>query len=604
MVKISDLDRAAANIQKLSGFARMDQNRYQRNLNIYLNNAQNNAVSIYSSRSQMVYGYTGQARTSTGDEWASVNVVRSAVDAIVSKMSQLRVRPTPEPVDGTYKSIKASRIAQKYFDKSYDLNHIYTEGPLVLRSALIFRKAGMWIDGESGAIRRVEPWEICYDPAELKYGGPNGLTHCGINLAEVPWRVVKNWYKKNHQADLDKFEKQHPVGDDMKAANFWVYYDLQDGHAWYSYDGNPLFDAILDYDIPPIEMLWWCPPENGYASTSFVDEAATIQQEINELQIRMSDALRHATTQLIMYPRGGDIRTDMITNQYGQWIPYTPGPDGGGPVFNTPPIISEQFERWMQRYIDLIYNVGGISQLSAMGKKPTGLDSRPSMETFENIESDRHNLTILNYNAMNVGLAKKLIKVMPKNDPVLPDEQRSSLTWGELSKESDSFRMSFFAGSFLSRDPSTRQAQIDSLVNSGYIPQEQAMRYMEMPDLDSMYSAITASYDYNEFVIQRAAEENIIDFLEVTDLNGLYKQSLCWMMKLSSDKGNAKQIGNISQLMKLCDQKLSALQVQTQQAQAQNPMPAQPGQAGNNLAGQPQGVANAGKPNALAGKPI
>ena len=72
---------------------------------------------------------------------------------------------------------------------------------------------------------------------------------------------------------------------------------------------------------------------------------------------------------------------------------------------------------------------------------------------------------------------------------------------------------------------------------------------LEIPDLETAYSVTTASYDYTQSVIQKAAETGEIDFLGIANMEMLFSETVRWMLRLSADEANKKYLDNLTKLL-------------------------------------------------------
>jgi len=67
------------------------------------------------------------------------------------------------------------------------------------------------------------------------------------------------------------------------------------------------------------------------------------------------------------------------------------------------------------------------------------------------------------------------------------------------------------------------------------IPADMIPKFLDMPDLDGAYSIVAAAFDDNEKIIERAIELEQYDFYEVTNLMGLYQQTVNRLLRLDAN---------------------------------------------------------------------
>jgi len=530
-------------IGRLYGFLSQREAKYQRNLNRYYNNGKGATDSIWSVYNA-VQGYQPIYSIRAGTQ-TILNVLKSTTDTIVSKMSQAKVRPFFNSVRGDYQTIKACRSAQDFFDAFYDAQAVYKQAPMVLRDALVFDTGVFWIDDERHEIKHVLPWNVYVDPGEFHYSAGRNLSRCMLFEKQFPYSLLKQQYPEEAKI-LDR--------DRNARDEFMIYYDLVEKKKYFVY-GRTIFRATkINFSSVPFVFMFWTKPAKGLMTTGLIDELYTIQVQIDELQVRIDDATRNGFFNTVFVPEGPNgpsVNESMLSNKASLVVGFKPGPAGGQPVVSTPPPMNPQWLQLLETYIQKAYEIAGISQLSAQGKKPSGLDSGVALETFEDIESERFNVTLQNYIQVFIELAAACIDVFDENADVLPPSLgRAGVKWRDIKKQKDLFTIQFSAGSALAKDPAKKLEQIQQLRAMGLVPDTMLAQLLEIPDLESAYSAQAASYDYAQAVVQKVAESGEVSFLPIADMEMLYSETTRWMLRLAADESNEKYLTNLSKLLK------------------------------------------------------
>jgi hypothetical protein len=217
----------------------------------------------------------------------------------------------------------------------------------------------------------------------------------------------------------------------------------------------------------------------------------SIQLEIDNLMMKIKDASQLNPALTFCVPKGSSVKTSQLNNRVGQILEYTATPNmTGSPVtVATPAFIDSQYMSLIEQLKQSAYELVGISQLSAMSTKPTGLNSGVALSTMENIESDRFETQLNQVIRAYVDIAKTCIEVFPEEDTILPeDNQRLSIKWKDIVEESNKMVVQFSAADSLSKDPSTKLQQLQMLAQTGIIPQTRIAQFMELPDIQSGYS--------------------------------------------------------------------------------------------------------------------
>lgn len=564
----------AENFGRLHGYNAAREAKYNRNLNRYYNNGKGDALATIWNP-----GYQSLGFNRTMFEDASVqtklNVIKSAPDTIISKLSQARVRPFFDATRGTYETIKAARASQRYIDRYFDLKKIYEKSPEVARSALIFDAGHWWVDEDNLDVKPLPHWSLFIDPYEYNDGGMEVCTYGMVFRRQYAFSLVDQQFPK--AKELDKYRASNKRGI---RGEFVVYWDLKAKKKYYFFNKVLIWKKSIDYSILPFTSMWWTPPILGWSTTCLADDLYTIQVEIDELQMRIDAAVRQSPFNTVFTPSGSDNKATMMTNEAGLIVEYTPGPEGGIPVVATPAPISPQYSQLLDAYISKAYEFAGISQLSAQSKKPAGVTAGIALQTLEDVESERHNVTVQAYIHQFVQLAEIMVEVFPANAEILPEALgNSKITWGDVKKQRDLFRVQFSAGSALAKDPATKIQQIQQLQTLGINLQPILPQLLEIPDLETAYSVTTASYDYIESVIERAAEEGNVDFLPIADMEMLFRETVRWMLRLAADESNKKYLDNLNKLLHKIMAEQEAATPPEPEPVPQAPMPAAPEQA-------------------------
>lgn len=551
-------------IGRLHGYCSAREAKYNRNLNRYYNTGRNigdASATIWNPG----YQSPGFNRVFYDDSSVQtrLNLIKSAADTVVSKLSQARVRPFFGAIRGDYETVKSARAAQEFFDQFYDQQKIYERAPEVARGALLFDAGHFWIDEDDVQIHPLPHWELFINPYEANAVGFRNVTMGMVFKRNYPLAVLKTKFRS--APEMNKYRNANRDG----VAEYVVFYDLEKGRKWYAVNSEIVWCKKIDYKRLPITSIWWSAPVVGWASTCLADDLYTIQVAVDEIQLRIDQAVKQSPYNTVFIPSGSDVKATMLTNEAGLAVEYVEGPGGGMPVVATPAPISPEYSRLLNEYSQKAYEIAGISQLSAQAKKPAGLNSGVALQTLEDVESERHNVTVQAYIHQFVELAELAIEVLPADVDILPSTMtRANVTWGALKAQKDKMRIQFSAGSALAKDPATKIQQIQQLQALGIDLGPIMPQLLEIPDLETAYSVTTASYDYVQSVIQKAAETGEVDFIGIVNLEMLFGEVVRWMLRLSANGENKKYLENLNKLLNA---------VMETQAQATEPPPPPPG---------------------------
>lgn len=452
--------------------------KYYRNYNYYNNTP---AGTLKTIRNPSIVGLYNIDESIENDTTLtpSINVIKSCIDTLTSKIAQSKVRPFFNCINGTFKDINVCKNAQQYFDQYFDIEEVNKKVSMAFRDACIFDHGVIYVDGETKSITKALPWQVFVRPAELTY---NNITRAYYCQNDYPVSMLPEKYRN----------KVLKVNPDQEYVTYGIYYDTVD-QCKAVYITELDFVEIEKYEgnRVPFIFLWYNNPIHGGSSVSVVDMLYGIQKEVNTLMSKVKDASQLSPALTFFLPDDATIKSTQLNNRVGNVITYKATSDmSGSPVtVATPNFIDSQYIELINNLKETAYEMVGISQLSAQSKKPAGLDSGVALQTMENVESERFEEQLNQVIRCYVEIAKTCLRVFPKEETILPDTpNRLDVRWKDIVDEEKKMQIQFSAADSLSKDPSTKLQQLQQLAQVGVIPQERIAQFMELPDLEGGYS--------------------------------------------------------------------------------------------------------------------
>lgn len=507
---------------------------------------------------------------SEDSEVPKLNVIKSAIDSIVSKISTAHCRPFVNTVKGSFKTIQICKQLQIFFDYFFEEKNIPPKIVSALLNACVFDKGHIYIDETSGDILSVAPWNVYTrqsegdDPKSCYIEFPNKSVD---SLDEVTFGLLKDNEKKTLYVNVGYF-----------------------------YDANTRTKAILinrnirkifeiEFSEIPLVTIHYTNPIIGNGCLSVADMLRGIQKEIDELMKRISDASILNPALTFFVSNASSIKVGQLNNKVGNIVQYN-APIGERPVETASnPFIADQYITLLDNLMEKAYNMVGISQLSAQGKKPAGLDSGVALATQSDIESDRFQVLLDQYIRMFTDTAKKIIKVFEKSkDIVEPSRYALRITWGEVSKEYDKMRIQFSCADSLSKDPSEKLKQLQTLAQAGIIPATQIASLLELPDINRGYSVANNAFNATMTLIDSCIYEDNFEIPDYIPFQMIKEQIVNMQLSLKAAEGgtdsNEKDIQKLIKLYEAVEEKENEFntiqaQSQTQDVNANNAYSAQ-----------------------------
>ena len=455
--------------QKVSYLKSVNENkRYKMLRNLWMYEYDKHITFDDLDRYQSVGYYWNGETTNNVNE----NVIRSCVDTLTSKIACQKVRPFFNSVNGSWKDFELCTQAQQFFDilfDEYNVNDIVT---LAFKDACIFERGMIYVS--NAGIERMLPWTVYTNPAEDSYNRNTELL----------------WECKKYPKALLPFD----IKTSQDLVTYTRYWNTKE-KVFYTWIPEANYNQVETYEKElPFVQIYYNKPLFGSSCSSVVDVLFGIQDQIDNLIKTCAIAAKRNMPKTYWVPEGTDVKAGSLNNEVGQVIPYRPIPGASGvPVIcDEQRIIDPQYRDLIDKYKQDAYELVGISQLSATSQKPQGLNSGIALSTMENIESDRFETQLNQVIRCYVDLAKKCINILDAKELILPQEKtRAMLNWEDLISAAKSFNIQFSAAESLSKDPSTKLQQLQSLAQAGIIPQSHIAKYLELPDIESAYNITT-----------------------------------------------------------------------------------------------------------------
>lgn len=543
---ISNKDKIYSKVTELQNYNSKWRGKWLRNFRLYCYTMN---VSLDMIKEGNVLGYY---KMLASDYTSSVNenVIASCIDSLTSMIASKMTRPYLSGVNTTYNERQILQQAQQFFDIFIDrenLNEVVTEA---FRDSCIFGNGFIFIDGRNKKVMKALPWQVIYRPAEKTYGK---ITRCLYERKQYPATLLP--YKTN-----------------AEYVTYSIFYDVLD-HQEVHLVNNEIKE-ILRYnaDEVPFIQLNYTNPVYGRDATSVVDLLYGIQMKIHDLYQTFTEAARKNPAQVFLVPKGSDIKATSLTNELGQVLQYNPIEGVNNPVQGfTPNFIGEQYMSTINQLKNDAYELTGVSRLSAQSQNPLGADaSGRALQTMNDIESERFEVQQRAVINAYVNVIYKCIECFNPEDLILPEDlNKAPITWEALQKLVNKTKVEFSATAYLSKDPSTKLEQIQSMVSNGWLNNRQAISLLGIPDTESAYSYINCSYNAVQEVINEALYDEDYTIPDYIPIDMLKQEILTTLLSLRAVQ-NENNMASIERLENLYKEavKVSNAIMQQQNSQA------------------------------------
>ena len=523
-------EKLIKNILEIESHQKAWRQKCRRNLILYEFTPNMDLTSQNDSTTVGFYNAGNAENTSMIQE----NVIRSCIDTLGSKIASQKVTPFFNTVNGTFREIQVVKAAQQFFDILYDELNVNKTVVQAFVDSCITDRGIIYVNKDNKNIERIQPWQFFFDPREYAYGQ---LTHCAFKKTDYPASLLT--------------EKT-----DLQTVTLHEYWSIKEHiHATYIEELNKVSFDKWDANILPFAILRWSNPVKASSSTCVVDLLFGIQKQINYLLSQIKDASKSSFGIKYIVPTDSDVKINRLNNSNGEVIEYTPQmtPNGVMPVQPiTPAFMDGQWFTALQQFKQDAYEMVGISQLSAMSQKPSGLNTGVGLQTMEDIESDRFETQLNSVIRVYVDIAKICMEVFDPLEEVLPSSiYRGHITWKDITEARNLMSIQFSSLDKISKDPVVKQQIISQWINSGYISRAHAMQLLEIPDDTRGYSLMNNSLNAVMSVIDDCVEKDIYDVPIYIDTALLKEEitSTLLSLKAAQNPENEVDIQKLQRLM-------------------------------------------------------
>jgi len=469
------------------------------------------------------------------DEFApqtmSANIVRRQVDTMTSRLSKNRPMPMALTTGGNYAQQRRAKALSKYFEGELDAVKYWPTRTLRIRDGGIFG-SGLAHNYRVGAKRiheRIYPWELRVDPWEAQHGNPRTLYLRRFIDRLVLQERFPDFAELIEDADSKTDEDHWEIGWDETCDLVLVNEawhlpsgpDADDGaHAMAVSTG--LLGEVTEYkrEYFPFSKFDYSPPVVGWWGEGMVKQLRGLQFEVNSIGLRMQEQA-YMTGSYILVPDDCGIETDVLDNGALSIIRYR----GAKPEWQNPAPFHPQFlSYYMALRGQFPGEITGQSGLATRSEKPAGLDSGKAIRTYHDIDNENlitqgrtDELDALDTCWQLLDLAEEIYSEKDKGGKAYAVQTESrthgrsvleDINYADVRLDREQFTLRVFPTSFLASTPEDRWAQVQEMINAGFLSQDEAMALLDFPDLERVMNLRGSARRNIERLLQKILESD------------------------------------------------------------------------------------------------
>ena len=527
-------------------------NKYYRNYALY----NQTSVADIKSANPIAPGVIQNGMRINSD-YPSINIIKSCVDSVVNSIVTAKPRPFINTIKGSFKTIEIARQLQIFYDYYFGEQDLYNKNVIALRDACLFDRGYVYIDEITLEANNISPWNVYTDPNE-KEKKQAYIIFNNTTIESLPEYVEK---------ELTKSELN------LNHITYGVYYNSKYHTKALTVNGSVRKIYNYEADTVPIKYITYTPTIVGDHCLSIADMLLGLQKEINIISKTIALAAKKNPAQTILLQNASNIAVGELNNEIGNVIQFNSENNGSGNPVNvlTPSFISEQYEAIRDKDIQRAYELVGKSQTSASGRKEVGIESGVAIATLADLQSERFQVLLGSFIDLFTQEAKLVAEIGMKNATIItPSRYELKLTWDEVREDYSKMRIEFSSADALSKDPSEKLKQLQSLAQAGIIPATQIPALLEIPDINRGFSAVNNGYNCAMSLIDACIYDDKYELPFYVPFELLKEMIVNTMLSLKAAEGatddNEADIEKLSKLFKMVMEKqrsLNSLQEET-----------------------------------------
>jgi len=458
-----------------------------------------------------IHGFGAGLYTSTVSQQAqakrlTVNVIKSCVDTLVSRLGTVKPKPMAITENGNWVKQQRAKHLTDYLEGLYNEIGMWKEGRLALRDACVMGTGVLKLHNSTGkiAIDRVIIDEIIVDETEAIYGQPRQLHQCRF----INRDVVKGMFPGMEEliddcpSGVDPSVQTRQQADMILVHESWhlpSYKGATDGIHCITINNATLYEEPWQRQWFPFLFLRYTDRMLGFYGRSLAEEIVGIQLEINKMLRTIAIAQHLVSVPQVWLDIASKTVVSHLDNEIGGIKFYA----GSAPIFNSPNAMPAEYYQHFERLIQKAYEIPGISQLSAASLKPAGLDSGVALRTMQNVESDRFKWTSQKYDEMYLTAADMIVDL---NEELYAKDSRLAvkvegkkgmqrISWKDVRMDIDEYTMRLFPTNLLPSTPEGKLQKTQEMVQAGMIDRDEGMQLLDFPDVESVTSMKLAPRD-------------------------------------------------------------------------------------------------------------
>lgn len=449
-----------------------------------------------------------------------LNVIKACIDTAAAKISKVKPNVMFLTTKGDYSQKRKSKQLNQYLAGVFDDIELHDLARKCFVHAATMGTGFIkfypdYTNKKIGA-EHVLTSEIIVDDNEAIYGKPRTIYQRKYIDKEVLCAKFPKFKDEISQLNVDwAINTPNVANHQVLVVESWrlpSYKGAKDGKHTICVQNATLFYESYDKDYFPFVEYRFYKPLAGFWGKGIAEEIMGVQLEINKILRNIQRAQRLMSVPRIFVKENSNFNPEVLSNEFATWYKYS----GEKPTAEVFQAMSGEVYQHLWNLYEKAFQIIGISELSATGQKPAGLDAAVALRTYQDIQTERFALPSLAYEKIFVDAAHIIVDMSKDLFENLEDlnvkvnlgKFVKSIKWQDVCLPDDAYIIRSFPVSSLPQDPWGRLQFIQELIQGGYIDKEFGQSLLDFPDLDSYMNLATASIDSISYIMECILEED------------------------------------------------------------------------------------------------
>lgn len=445
----------------------------------------------------------------------TLNVCSSCVDVLAAKIATNKPKPQYLTVDGDFSAQQKAKNRQRFVMGNFQGGEVYRKSIDVWMDSAICDIGAMKLFDDNGKVgyERTFPSELLVDSRAAQDGNPRELfqekwVSTDVLAAAYPDKAEQ--IKLSASRRLGEVDKMSGMVDDMvRVYEAWHLPSgpgAKDGKRAIVVEHAVLVEEEWTDDSFPFAFLRWTKLREGFWGQGLVEQLAPLQSEITELLDKIQKAHRLLGVPWVLRNKGSEFNKGALTNQPGEIIDW----DGAvEPKVQVHGIMAPEVYTYLDYCFQKAFEVSGVSQLSAMSKKPAGIESGVALRTLLDTETQRFAMAVDAWQQFFLDLARETTKCARRiGNPTATwrsKEWARQIPWKDVAGEEgedDRFVLQLWPVNLLPDTPAGKLAYVEQMITMGLVSPDQGQSLLDFPDIEAFQRTNSAAKDMVDMMIE------------------------------------------------------------------------------------------------------